>query len=73
MPSGIIKKEAPLDTSADFWCEFCEETRKMVVGEGGRILDLFYSNRLDQIDHQEFLAIDRRVLNKQAASEPMLG
>jgi len=46
----ILKKEAPLDTKADFWCEFCEETRKMVFGEGGRILDLFYSNRLDQID-----------------------
>lgn len=45
----------------------------MVVGEGGRILELFYSDKLDQIDRKEFLAIDRRILNKPIAREPILG
>jgi len=45
----------------------------MVIGEGGHILELFYSNKLDQVDRKNFLAIDRRVLNKPVAREPMLG
>jgi len=69
----LLKVKPKLDLDAEFWCEMCEETKKMIKGEGGKILEKLYSNQLDQIDRKDFLAIDRRILNRPVSREPILG
>ena len=42
----------------------CAETKRMVTGEAGNVLDKFYNREITKLDGSSLLTIDKRMFNR---------